>query len=87
MGWVDGKKIQELDPTYPKIASTVARLQRIYDEKMEKMKAEAMDKLKQLGNSVLGCFGMSLDNFKMNQDPNTGSWSIRLVDLVLLVLC
>eukprot|EP00981_Chlorochromonas_danica_P010898 scaffold3532_cov182-Ochromonas_danica.AAC.1 len=72
----DGKKIQELDPSYPKIASTVLRLQRLYDEKMEKMKAEAMDKLKQLGNSVLGCFGMSLDNFKMNQDPSTGSWSI-----------
>ncbi len=43
---------------------------------MEKLKDEAMGKLKELGNSILGNFGMSLDNFKMTQDPNTGSWSI-----------
>ncbi len=54
-----------------------ARLQRLYDEKMAKMKDEALGKLKELGNTILGNFGMSLDNFKMVQDPNTGSWSIR----------
>ena len=67
------------------------------------MKNEAMGKLKDLGNSILGntflyrmyyycyfinCslhswiilgnFGMSLDNFKMEQDPNSGSWSINM---------
>jgi hypothetical protein len=41
------------------------------------MKTEAMGKLKELGNSFLGNFGMSLDNFKMEQDKTTGSWSIR----------
>ena len=34
-------------------------------------------KLKELGNSVLGKFGMSLDNFKAVQDPATGSYSIN----------
>jgi hypothetical protein len=35
-------------------------------------------KLKDLGNSVLGRFGMSVDNFKAVKDPNTGSYSIQL---------
>lgn len=33
-------------------------------------------KLKEMGNSILGKFGMSIDNFKAVQDPNTGSYSI-----------
>lgn len=33
-------------------------------------------KLKDLGNTVLGKFGMSLDNFKADKDPATGSYSI-----------
>lgn len=34
-------------------------------------------KLKELGNTVLNKFGMSLDNFKAEKDPSTGSYSIR----------
>ncbi|KAI3454291.1 hypothetical protein Pfo_010954 [Paulownia fortunei] len=33
-------------------------------------------KLKEMGNSILGHFGMSVDNFKAVKDPNTGSYSI-----------
>ena len=33
-------------------------------------------KLKEMGNSVLGRFGMSVDNFKTVKDPNSGSYSI-----------
>jgi hypothetical protein len=43
------------------------------------MKDEALGKLKQLGNTILGNFGMSLDNFKMTQDPNSGGWNIRYI--------
>lgn len=74
----DAKKIREVDPTYPKIGSTVDKLQAKYDEKMNKLKDEALGKLKDLGNTILGNFGMSLDNFKMKQDPNTGSWSVSM---------
>jgi hypothetical protein len=44
---------------------------------MSKMKDEALGKLKDLGNSILGNFGMSLDNFNMKQDPS-GQWSISM---------
>jgi hypothetical protein len=34
-------------------------------------------KLKELGNTVLGKFGMSIDNFQAVKDPATGSYSIN----------
>ena len=37
---------------------------------------QMLGKLKDLGNSVLGRFGMSLDNFKAEKDPTTGSYSV-----------
>ena len=36
----------------------------------------APGKLKELGNGILGKFGMSLDNFKAEKDPTTGSYNI-----------
>ena len=41
-------------------------------ERNEKMKEEALSGLKSIGNSLLGFFGMSLDNFKMEQRENGG---------------
>ncbi|KAK9812386.1 hypothetical protein WJX73_006698 [Symbiochloris irregularis] len=55
----------------------VARLTPIVNERREKMKDEMMGKLKDLGNTVLGKFGMSLDNFQTVKDPATGSYSIN----------
>lgn len=78
---VDLKRILELEPEtgrHPKVVVDVARLTKLHEAKMEKMKEEAMGKLKDLGNSILGNFGMSLDDFKMQQDPNTGSWSMSM---------
>lgn len=74
----DAKKVKEMDPNYPKISNLINRLDAANKEKMEKLKDEALGKLKELGNSILGNFGMSLDNFKMQQDPNTGSYSISM---------
>ena len=73
---VDAKEALALDPTNSSTKKTVARLQKLEDERLEKLKDETMGKLKELGNSILGNFGLSVDNFKAVQDPNTGSYSI-----------
>ncbi|EGG05475.1 uncharacterized protein MELLADRAFT_107579 [Melampsora larici-populina 98AG31] len=52
-----------------------ARLPLLISERSEKEKAEMMDKLKTLGNTVLGKFGLSTDHFKFT--PNeTGGYSM-----------
>lgn len=72
----DMKKVVEVDPGAKVAAAAVPRLQAASDAKLEAQKEEMLGKLKDLGNSVLGRFGMSLDNFKAQKDPNTGSYNI-----------
>ncbi|KAK9076778.1 hypothetical protein SSX86_005112 [Deinandra increscens subsp. villosa] len=73
---VNMKKILELDPSNYQSRRTLVRLEPLAIEKREKMKEEMMGKLKDMGNTILGKFGMSVDNFKAVKDPNTGSYSI-----------
>jgi tetratricopeptide (TPR) repeat protein len=73
----DMQKAKELDPGCAAAAAAVARLEPVVAERREKMKDEMMGKLKELGNTVLGKFGLSLDNFKAEKDPATGSYSIK----------
>ncbi|XP_072955658.1 uncharacterized protein [Typha angustifolia] len=72
----DMKKVIELDPSNDQARRSLRRLEPLAAEKREKMKEEMIGKLKEMGNSVLGRFGMSVDNFKSVKDPNTGSYSI-----------
>ncbi|OIW01020.1 hypothetical protein TanjilG_14203 [Lupinus angustifolius] len=72
----DMKKILEVDPLNDQAKKVIRRLEPLAAEKREKMKEEMIGKLKEMGNSVLGRFGMSVDNFKAVKDPNTGSYSI-----------
>ncbi|XP_062074567.1 uncharacterized protein LOC133778602 [Humulus lupulus] len=72
----DMKKILELDPSNDQARKSIRRLEPLAEEKREKMKEEMIGKLKEMGNSLLGRFGMSVDNFKAVKDPNTGSYSV-----------
>ncbi|KAL2939840.1 Tetratricopeptide repeat protein 1 [Bienertia sinuspersici] len=72
----DMKKILEVDPSNDQARRNIVRLEPLAREKMEKMKEEMMGKLKEMGNNILGRFGMSVDNFQAVKDPNTGSYSI-----------
>ncbi|XP_050367679.1 uncharacterized protein LOC126786022 [Argentina anserina] len=72
----DMKKILELDPSNDQARKAIRRLEPLAEAKREKIKEEMIGKLKDMGNSLLGRFGMSVDNFKAVKDPNTGSYSI-----------
>jgi len=72
----DAKMALEQEPGNASTRKHVQRLERVENERMEKLKEETMGKLKDLGNSILGNFGMSLDNFNTQKDPNTGSYNI-----------
>lgn len=72
----DMKRVVELEPSNQSAVSSLPRLDAAAKAKLEQQKEEMMGKLKDLGNSVLGRFGMSLDNFKAVQDPDTGSYNI-----------
>jgi hypothetical protein len=69
--------VLEKDPSNRHARMEIRRLEPIVTEKREKMKEEMLGKLKDLGNSVLGHFGLSVDNFKAVQDPKTGGYSIN----------
>uniref|UniRef100_A0A7S0J1B8 Tetratricopeptide repeat protein 1 n=1 Tax=Calcidiscus leptoporus TaxID=127549 RepID=A0A7S0J1B8_9EUKA len=72
----DMRTAGKLDPDAKAATSAIPRLEAASNAKLEKQKDEMLGKLKDLGNSVLGRFGMSLDNFKAEKDPSTGSYNI-----------
>lgn len=72
----DALEAQKLEPANATVRASVHRLQKLEDERLERLKTETLGKLKDLGNSILGNFGLSLDNFNAQKDPNTGSYSI-----------
>ena len=73
----DAKKVLELDPGNAAAASVLPQLEAKAAARREEMQEEMLGKLKDLGNTVLGKFGLSLDNFKTEKDPTTGSYSLK----------
>nr|XP_029138682.1 tetratricopeptide repeat protein 1-like [Labrus bergylta] len=75
----DYKKVLDLDPTHTTARQACMRLPGQIQERNEKLKEEMISKLKDLGNLVLRPFGLSTNNFQVNQDASTGSYSINFV--------
>ena len=73
----DYQKVLELDSRHLEANKATRRLAAMIEERNEKLKAEMMENLKKLGNMVLRPFGLSTDNFKMEQDPNSGGYNIK----------
>lgn len=59
-------------PQYASIRSSLASLPRRISEQQEKEKDEMIGQLKELGNGILGKFGLSTDMFKFEQQPGGG---------------
>ncbi len=72
----DMNSVLSVEPNNSDAKAAAKRLQIESDKKFESQKDEMLGKLKELGNGLLGKFGLSLDNFKATKDPNTGSYSI-----------
>lgn len=59
-------------------AGEIVALETKAKQQAEREKDEAMEQLKGIGNSLLSNFGLSLDSFQMDKDPDTGSYSIKM---------
>lgn len=67
----------EHDPSNREALAAQRRLAPLVAAEQERLKNEMLGKLKDIGNSILGKFGLSLDNFKLQQDASTGSYSVQ----------
>lgn len=73
----DYQKVFDADHSSHVAREALMRLPEQIRVKHEKMKEEMMGKLKELGNVFLRPFGLSTDNFRVQQDPNTGGYSMN----------
>jgi len=73
---LDYQAVLKIDPRHVSANRAVRSLPARIEDRNEKLKAEMMDNLKKLGNMVLNPFGLSTDNFKMEQNEQ-GSYNIK----------
>lgn len=73
----DYKLLCTLDPKNKEARKAAIRLPKQIAERNERLKNEAMEKLKEVGNKFLGLFGLSTDNFQFQQDQS-GGYSVNM---------
>ena len=75
----DFKRVLELqgEEAPSEVRRAIRELEPLARRQEEEEKEKMIGELKGLGNKFLGMFGMSLDNFQAEQDPETGSYSIN----------
>ncbi|XP_043215013.1 cell surface glycoprotein 1-like isoform X1 [Amphibalanus amphitrite] len=72
----DWKRLLELRPDCGEARRAVTRLPPLIAERNEKLKSEMLGKLKELGNMFMRPFGLSTDNFQMEQNE-AGGYSVK----------
>lgn len=72
----DWQDVLKTDPRSAEGRAGLARCEAQKKKKEEGMKEEMVGKLKDLGNMVLGNFGLSVDNFELKQDES-GGYSVQ----------
>ncbi|XP_053984797.1 tetratricopeptide repeat protein 1 [Hylaeus anthracinus] len=73
----DFKKVLTYDSSHTEANYAVRRLPPLIHERNEKLKEEMFGKLKDLGNMVLKPFGLSTNNFQLQKDPDSSSYSVK----------
>lgn len=73
----DYQRVLELDPSIGEARHACMTLPDEIKGRNEKLQAEMLGKLKELGNLVLKPFGMSTDNFKLVKEGEGGGYKIQ----------
>jgi hypothetical protein len=68
--------VLKIEPNHQPAVVMQHRLAGEVQRRQAQMKDEMMGKLKDFGNMFLNKFGMSTDDFKMQQDAGSGSYNV-----------
>ncbi|KAG4305591.1 hypothetical protein PORY_001147 [Pneumocystis oryctolagi] len=70
------KYLPQTSPILKSVRESISRVKPKLSEAQEREKAQVLSQLKNLGNNILGKFGLSTDNFKVVKNAETGGYSI-----------
>ncbi|CAN7990109.1 unnamed protein product [Ixodes hexagonus] len=73
----DYQRVLEMDPSIGEARHACMTLPDQIKERNERLQAEMLGKLKELGNLCLKPFGMSTENFKLVKDEASGGYQIK----------